>query len=160
MLHLNRSSLSSHINKLVTFLDLLETKFDITCIAESTLSQKNSLTSNISVSGYDIEHTSTEASAGGDLMWYSYLRHYNIKYEKTYWHTTPKKLESAFIELLLPNKPSFVIGIIYKHPTMQNYNFNIDFMENLLNKIKQESKRTILAGDFNLNLIKYARKLE
>ena len=31
-------------------------------------------------------------------------------------------------------------------------------MENLLNKIKQESKRTILASDFNLNLIKYAQK--
>ena len=33
-------------------------------------------------------------------------------------------------------------------------------MENLLNKIKQESERTILAGDFNLNLIKYAQKTE
>ena len=31
-------------------------------------------------------------------------------------------------------------------------------MENLLSKIKQESKRTILAGDLNLNLIKYAQK--
>ena len=41
---------------------------------------------------------------------------------------------------------------------MQNYKFDIDFMENLLNKIKQESKRTILAGDFNLNLIKYEQK--
>ena len=41
---------------------------------------------------------------------------------------------------------------------MPNYKFNIDFMENLLNKIRQESKRTTLAGDFNLNLIKYAQK--
>ena len=39
---------------------------------------------------------------------------------------------------------------------MQNYNFNIDFMANLLDKIKQESERPILASDFNLNLIKYA----
>ena len=37
---------------------------------------------------------------------------------------------------------------------MQNYNFNIDFMDNLLDKIKQESERTLLASDFNLNLIK------
>ena len=41
---------------------------------------------------------------------------------------------------------------------MQNYKFNIDFKENLLNKIKQKSKRTILACDFNLNLIKYTQK--
>ena len=41
---------------------------------------------------------------------------------------------------------------------MQNYTFNIDFMENLLNKIKQEGKRTVLADNFNLNLIKYTQK--
>ena len=41
---------------------------------------------------------------------------------------------------------------------MQNYKFNIDLMENLLNKMKQESKRTILAGNFNLNLIKHVHK--
>ena len=41
---------------------------------------------------------------------------------------------------------------------MQNYNFNIDFMDNLLDKIKQESERTLLASDFNLNLIKSAQK--
>ena len=68
------------------------------------------------------------------------------------------------MELLFPNKPnklfqiSFAIGTIYKHPTMQNYKFDVDFMENMFNKIKQESKRTILAGDFNLNLIKYGQK--
>ena len=33
-------SLSSHINVLATFLNLVETKFDITCITESRLSQK------------------------------------------------------------------------------------------------------------------------
>ena len=35
-------SLSSHINVLATFLNLVETKFDITCITESRLSQKKS----------------------------------------------------------------------------------------------------------------------
>ena len=44
--------------------------------------------------------------------------------------------KSVFIERLFPNKPTFVTGTIYKHPTMQNYKFNIEFMENLLNKIK------------------------
>ena len=40
---------------------------------------------------------------------------------------------------------------------MQNCKFNFDFMENL-DKIKQESKKTIPPGDFNLNLIKQVRK--
>ena len=42
---------------------------------------------------------------------------------------------------------------------MQNYKFNIDFMEDLVNKIKQESKKTILAGNFNFNVIKYTQKI-
>ena len=132
-------SLSSHINELVTFLNLLETKFDIICITESRLSQKNPLTSNINIPGYNIEHTPTEASAGGALMFISQTLQYKVRKDLQIY--CPKGLESAFPALLFPNKPSFVIGTIYKHPTMQNYKFNIDFMENLLNKIKQESKR-------------------
>ena len=53
------SSLSSHINELVTFSNLLETKFDIICITKSRLSQKNPLTSNINILGYNIEHAPT-----------------------------------------------------------------------------------------------------
>ena len=47
---------------------------------------------------------------------------------------------------------------------MQNYKIDSDFMENLLDKIKQESKRITLAGYFYLLnthlflLIKYAQK--
>ena len=40
---------------------------------------------------------------------------------------------------------------------MQHYKFNNDFLENLLNKIQTEKKFSILAGDFNLNLIKYSK---
>ena len=29
------------------------------------------------------------------------------------------RLESAFDEILIPNKPRYVVGTIYKHPTMK-----------------------------------------
>ena len=77
-LHLNILSLSSHINELVTFLNLPETKFDIICITESRLSQKNPLTSNINIPGYNIEHTPTEDSAGGALMFISQTLQYKV----------------------------------------------------------------------------------
>ena len=38
---------------------------------------------------------------------------------------------------------------------MKPYNFNNEFLEPLLSKIKAEGKGTFLAGDFNFNLIKY-----
>ena len=148
--------LSSDINELPTFLNFLEIKFDIICIAESRLSQKNPLTSNINIPEYNIEHTPTEVSAGGALMFISQTLQYKVG--KDLQIHCRKRLESVFIELLFSNKPSFLIGTIYKHPIMQNYKFNIEFLENLLNKIKQESKRTILAGNFNVNVIEYAQK--
>ena len=40
---------------------------------------------------------------------------------------------------------------------MQHYKFSKDFLENLLNKIQTEKKFSVLAGDFNLNLIKYSK---
>ena len=69
----------------------------------------------------------------------------------------PKELESVFIELTIPNKPNFIVGAMYKHPSMQHYKFNNDFLQNLLNKIQTEKKLSVLAGDFNLNLIKYSK---
>ena len=41
-----------------------------------------------------------------------------------------------------------------------HYKFSKDFLGNLLNKIQTEKKFSILAGDFNVNLIKYLKKLE
>ena len=69
LLHLNISSLSCHINDLVSFPALLNTKFDLTCITETRLSDKNPLTTNIELPGYNIEQTPTESSAGGTLIY-------------------------------------------------------------------------------------------
>ena len=62
-----------------------------------------------------------------------------------------------FIELTIPNKPNFIVGAMYKHPSMQHYKFNNDFLQNLLNKIQTEKKFSVLAGEFDLNLIKYSK---
>ena len=40
---------------------------------------------------------------------------------------------------------------------MQHYEFNNDLLENILNKIQTEKMFSALAGDFNLNLIKYSK---
>ena len=69
----------------------------------------------------------------------------------------PKEVESVFIELTIPNKPNFIVRTVYKHSLMQHYKFNNDFPENLFNKIQTKRKFSVLAGDFNLNLIKYSK---
>ena len=71
LLHLNISSLSCHINDLINFLALINTKFNVICITETRLSHKNPLTTNIELPGYNIEQTPSESSAGGTLIYIS-----------------------------------------------------------------------------------------
>ena len=86
-----------------------------------------------------------------------YLKSYPINHLKTYRSIVPEELESVFIEFTIPNKPNFTVGAVHKHYSMQHYNFNNDFLESLINKTQTEKKFSILAGDFNLNLIKYSK---
>ena len=67
-------------------------------------------------------------------------------------------MESTFIEILLPDKSSFIIGTVYKHPPMKPYSFNTSFSQ-LLQKIKIKNKKAVITGDFNLSLLNYAKNI-
>ena len=71
VLHLNNSSLSSHINELKPLLSSANLNFDIICITESRITKSNLPTSNIHIPGYNIEQTPTESCAGGTLIYIS-----------------------------------------------------------------------------------------
>ena len=58
-----------------------------------------------------------------------------------------KELEPILIEITILNKPSSLLGTIYKHPSMKPYTLNNKFLEPLLSKIKTEDKITILVRD-------------
>ena len=132
---------------------MLTAEVDILCISESRISQNNPVTTNLDIPRYTFEHTPAESSAGGTLMYMSNDIAYVLRNDLQIY--SPKKLESIFIKTLIPNKPSLILGTIYKHPSMKPYKFNNEFLEPLLSKIKAEGKETFLAGDFNFNLIKY-----
>ena len=68
-----------------------------------------------------------------------------------------KKIELVFIELLIPNKQNYLIRMVYKHPVIQHIKFNDGCITSLLNKLKTENKATIVAGEFNLNMINYTQ---
>ena len=85
-------------------------------ISESRITKSNTLTTNINIPGYNIEHTPTESKAGGCLLYISDKIPYKLRNDLNVY--CPKQLESVFIEVLLSNKPSQIIGTIYKHPSM------------------------------------------
>ena len=53
---------------------------------------------------------------------------------------SPKELESIFIKVFIPNKPTLILGTIYKYPSMKLYKFKNRFLEPLPSKIKAEGK--------------------
>ena len=118
VLHLNISSLSVYIDDLKNFLSELRIKFQIICISESRLSQENPQTTNINLVGSNIEQAQTESSAGDVFLYISQ----NISYKprKDLQIYSLKELESVFVELTIPNKPNFIVGAMYKHPSMQH----------------------------------------
>ena len=119
ILHLNFSSISAHIGDFGTFLNLANHKFDIICISESRIPVKHPQTTNINLPGFNREQTSTESSAGGTLIYI--FQNLSYKPRKDLQIYCLKELESTFIELLIPNRQSHLIGVVYKHPSMKHY---------------------------------------
>ena len=99
---------------------------------------KNSLTTNIDIPGYNIEQTPTISS-----RWISHI------------YITKIIIMRRPSLIYTNNKPSLISGTIYKHCSMQHFKFSNNFLKKLLNKISLENKRSLIVGDFNLNLIKY-----
>ena len=111
------------------------------------------MTKNVDIPGYNFEHTPTESSAGGTLIYISNDIFYVLRNNLQIYSL--KELQSVFMEIKIPNKPSSILGTMYKHPSVKAYQFKNEFLEQLLSKIKAEGKATFLAGYLNFNLIKY-----
>ena len=64
-------------------------------------------------------------------------------------------MESTFIEIGNPRKSNIIVGVIYRHPSMDFAYFNCNHLNNLLEKTSKEQKSIFLLGDFNVNLLNY-----
>ena len=100
VIHLNISSLLLHIKELKLFLSFFKCKFDIISISESKITKSNTLTTNIDIPGYNIEHTPTESKAGGCLLYISDKIPYKLRNDLNVY--CPKQLESVFIDSYFP----------------------------------------------------------
>ena len=104
------------------FLDEMKPELGFIGITESRISKKQSPSNNINLPNYSIEHTLTEATAGGALLYINQKHSYKIRPDLTIYKA--KKLESIFTEIILPKKSNIVVGCISKHPSMDICTFN------------------------------------
>ena len=65
-----------------------------------------------------------------------------------------RELESVFIKIIQKNFKNIVVGCIYRHPCMQQSEFNDDYLKPLSETLISENKEVMLLGDFNIDLLK------
>ena len=111
------------------------------------------LKSDINIDNYHSPiSTPTDASKGGVLLYVN--KKNNFKPRPNLKIYEPKVLESNFIEIINPNKANDIVGVIYRHPTMDVDNFNDVHIRPLISKLSLEQNKNIfIAGDFNINLM-------
>ena len=60
------------------------------------------------------------------------------------------ELEFTFIEIVNPKKLNIIVGVIYRHPSMDLTDFNCNYLNKLLENISKEQKSVFLLGDLML----------
>ena len=88
--------------------------------------------------GYNIEHTATESSNDGTLLYIKQGINYKLRKDLQIYKS--KELESTFIEVLEPGMPgnNMIIVCICCHPSMELSGFDNHFLSVLLAKISKE----------------------
>ena len=153
ILHLNIASLGAHKDELEAILSQLNFQFDVIGITETRIIKDVTPNYDIKISGYKEYSTPTEANKGGAIIYVS--QKYNSKPRKDLDKimTKSRVLESAFAEIVVPNKKNILLGCVYRHPSMILNDFNENFLNILMEKINDD-KHTFLLGDFNVDLMK------
>ena len=151
--HMNISSLCHNFDELQTLLARTNIKFNIIGITETRLKKHSIRNINIDLNGNAIEHTPTEASCGGALLYIDSSLNYIVRNDlKLY---KKRELESVFIEIINPKGKNVIVSCIYRHPSMNPTEFTDIYLSELLQKLSREDKTIMLMGDFNIDLLKY-----
>ena len=156
ILHYNIHSINKHIDQFRTLIKLLHSdnfEFDIIAISESKINNKSAPPSDIKISNYhEPVSTPSEANKGGVLLYVNKNINFIPRPDLNIY--SPKLLESAFIEIKNDNRSNTIVGVIYRHPSMDADDFNTLYLNPLMTKLNRENNKKIcIAGDFNINLL-------
>ena len=152
ILHYNIHSIQLHIEEFRVALQMLNFPFDIICISESKIHKDCDPLIDISLHGYQAPiGTPTESTKGGVLI---YIKNgLNFKPRDDLNMYKKSQLESCFVEIINNNDSNDIVGVIYRHPSMNPTEFMEDHLSILTDKISNCNKKVFIAGDFNFNLL-------
>ena len=153
LFHINACCLNENFDALQHLLSSTKKVFDIIAVSETRITMQVSLLNNLNLYHYSFEFTPTETSAGGTLLYIANHLSYKCRNDLNIYKNN--ELESTFIEIVNPKKSNIIVGVIYRHPSMDLADFNSNCLNKLLENISKEQKSMFLLGDFNVNLLNY-----
>ena len=107
-------------------------------VTETRITRNVSLLNNLNLNNYSFEFTPTETCADGTLLYIA--NHLSYKCGNDLNVYKKNELESTFIEIVNPKKLNIIVGVIYRHPSMDFTDFNCNYLNKLLENISTEQK--------------------
>jgi len=149
LLHVNVRSLRKNYNSLLTLLLSMKNKPTFIAITESWLTSGEHIF--FSIPEYEFISLPRESCRGGGVGIYV-LRKFNFKVNSALNRSSPT-IELLVIEIKRKALPNVVLGCVYRPPASDIDSFNFE-LESLLDSVLHINKPFLLAGDYNLNLLK------
>ena len=130
LFHINACSLNKNFDDLQHLLSSTKKTVDIIAVSETRITKQVSLLNNLNLNNYSFEFTPTETSAGGTLLYIANHLSYKCRNDLNIYKKN--ELESTFIEIVNPKKSNIIVGVIYRHPTMDLTDFKLQLLEQII----------------------------
>ena len=153
ILHHNIRSAPANLKSLELYLSNLNLSFSVVCLSETWLTDSNA--SLFTLPEYNHESLIRKHRRGGGVSilikeGFNYRRREDLSLSNDSVECLTIELTSSGCNTVLNNT---LITVIYRPPNTAIESF-IDVMEPILNRIKNETKPSYLAGDYNVDLLK------
>ena len=148
ILHLNARSIHSDIrfDEFQLFISGSNVQWQVICISESWMS--NEMIPLRQLDGYTGYFKNRKIKSGGGVIIYVSNNHIQHSSEIIMENNC---LEAVFVQCQLSPSVTFIVGQIYRPPSMDSSLF-INELNNCIEELDKMNKTTFLCGDFNIDL--------
>ena len=126
LFHINACSLHKKFDDLQHLLSCTKNNFDMIGVTETRITKQVSLLNNLNLNNYSYEFAPTETTAVGTLLYIA--NHLSQKCHNDLNIYKKNELESTFIEIVNPKKSNIIVGVIYRHPSMDNTDLKSEYL--------------------------------
>ena len=151
LIHFNARSLYKNFDSICEYLMSLDFSFSIIGITETWMFNRPEI---FSLSGYKFVQSARLSGRGGGVAFFVHnMLNFRILENITF---NIDGVESLFIETVSSTNKNIIIGVVYRKPSSNAADFVNEF-ENIMHTISRNHKTCYIMGDFNLNLLDFAK---